>query len=56
LVLFDDEETPDPSDGTGLAEALLGLAGFKVLDVTEGENELVIAVETTASVTGCWTR
>ena len=42
------------SDGTGLAEAMLGLAGFKVLDVTEGEDELVIAVETTASVTGCW--
>jgi len=42
------------SDGTGLAEQLLGLDGFKVLDVTEGEHELVIAVETTASVTGCW--
>jgi len=41
-------------DGTGLAEALLGLDGFKVLSVTEGEHELVIAVETTASVTGCW--
>ncbi len=25
-----------------------------MLEVTEGENELVIAVETTASVTGCW--
>jgi hypothetical protein len=42
------------SDGTGLAEQLLGLDGFKVLGVTEGEHELVIAVETTASVTGCW--
>jgi hypothetical protein len=42
------------SDGTGLAEALLGLDCFKVLDVTEGESELVIAIETTASVTGCW--
>ena len=39
------------SDGTGLAEQLLGLDGFKVLDVTEGENELVIAIETPASVT-----
>ncbi len=42
------------SDGTGLAEQLLGLDGFKVLEVTEGEDELVIAIETTASVTGCW--
>jgi len=42
------------SDGTGLAEALLGLDGFKVLGVAESEDELVIAVETTASVTGCW--
>ena len=42
------------SDGTGLAEAMLGLAGFTVLKVTEGEDEVVIAVETTASVTGCW--
>jgi hypothetical protein len=42
------------SDGTGLAEQLLGLDGFKVLEVTEGEDELVVAIETTASVTGCW--
>jgi hypothetical protein len=49
------------SDGTGLAEALLGLDGFKVLGVAESENELVIAVETTASdrrrgvgVLACW--
>jgi hypothetical protein len=40
------------SDGTGLAEALLGLDGFKVFEVTEGAHELVVAVETTASVTG----
>jgi hypothetical protein len=32
------------SEGTGLAEALLGLAGFKVFEVTEGEDELVIAI------------
>ncbi len=51
---IDDEGTPDVIDGTGLAEALLGLDGFKVLSVTEGEHELVIAVETTAAVTGCW--
>ena len=42
------------SDGTGLAEALLGLDGFNVLGVVESEDELVIAVETTASVTVCW--
>ena len=42
------------TDGTGLAEALLGLDGFKVLGVAESEDELVIAVETSASVTGCW--
>jgi transposase len=57
LLLFDDtddEGTPGVIDGTGLAEALLGLDGFKVLSVTEGEHELVIAVETTTSVTGCF--
>lgn len=57
MVLFediDDEGTPDVIDGTGLAEALLGLDGFKVLSVTESEHELVIAVETTASVAGCF--
>jgi len=27
-------------DGIGLAEALLGLEGFRVLDVTEGPDEL----------------
>jgi hypothetical protein len=42
------------SDGTGLAEALPGLDGFKVLGVTERGHKLLIAVETTASVTGCW--
>ncbi len=29
-------------DGIGLAEALLGLDGFRVLDVAEGPDELVI--------------
>src|SRR5438552_857153 len=41
------------SDGTGLAEALLGLDGFRVLDVVEERDELVITIETTATVTGC---
>jgi transposase len=41
------------SDGTGLAEALLGLPGFRVLDVMETSEELVIRIETTATFTGC---
>jgi transposase len=41
------------SDGTGLAEALLGLEGFRVLEVTETPAELVIVVETKADVAGC---
>jgi transposase len=40
-------------DATGLAEALLGLEGFRVLDVTEGPDELVVTVETVAAVVGC---
>ena len=41
------------SDGIGLAEALLGLDGFRVLEVGETPDELVIAVETTATVAWC---
>ncbi|HEX2063109.1 MAG TPA: ISL3 family transposase [Acidimicrobiales bacterium] len=41
------------SDGTGLAEALLGLDGFRVLAVTETPAEVVIEIETTATVAGC---
>jgi hypothetical protein len=41
------------SDGTGLVEVLLGLDGFRVLEVTEGSDELVITIETTTSVEGC---
>jgi transposase len=41
------------SDGTGLAEALLGLDGFRVLGVSETSEELVIKVETTAVLAGC---
>ena len=36
------------SDGIGLAEALLGLPGFRVLDVSETDAEVVVTVETTA--------
>jgi hypothetical protein len=42
-------------DGTGLVEALLGLDGFRVLEVDETPSELVITVETTAEVAGCST-
>lgn len=41
------------SDGNGLAEAMLGLDGFRVLEVAESVNELTITVETTATMTGC---
>ena len=40
-------------DATGLAEALLGLDGFRVLDVAKFPDELCISVETTADVAGC---
>jgi transposase len=36
------------SDGIGLAEVLLGLPGFRVVDVVESDAEVVIWVETTA--------
>ncbi|MFQ5516124.1 MAG: transposase family protein [Acidimicrobiia bacterium] len=39
--------------GIGLAEALLGLDGFWVLEVAEEGGEVIIRVETTAEVTGC---
>jgi len=41
------------SDGIGMAEALLGLSGFRVLDVVEHDAEVVIRVETTASRAFC---
>jgi transposase len=41
------------TDGNGLAEALLGLDGFRVLEVTEGPTELVVVVETEQQVVGC---
>ncbi len=41
------------SDGTGLAEALLGLPGFQVVAATETDAEVVIDVETTVEVEGC---
>ena len=41
------------SEGTGLAEALLGLDGFRVLEVNEGADELVVTIETVVDVVGC---
>ncbi|GIU92863.1 MAG: hypothetical protein KatS3mg011_1769 [Acidimicrobiia bacterium] len=40
-------------DGTGLAEAMLGLDGFRILEVVEDADELVIMVETTTVVAAC---
>lgn len=40
-------------DGIGLAEALLGLPGFRVLEVVETAVEVIVTVETTAEFTGC---
>jgi transposase len=41
------------NDGNGLAEALLGLDGFRVLEVVEMPEELVVTIETIAAVVGC---
>jgi transposase len=40
-------------DGNGLAEALLGLDGFRVLEVSEGPAEVVVTVETAVALVGC---
>ena len=40
-------------DATGLAEALLGLNGFRVLAVEETPSEVIVRVETTADFVGC---
>ena len=40
-------------DATGLAEALLGLNGFRVLTSEETSSEVIVTVETTADFVGC---
>ncbi len=40
-------------DGSGLAEALLGLEGFRVLAVNESDDELTIDIESTGDIEGC---
>jgi hypothetical protein len=41
------------SDATGAAEALLGLPGFRVLEVQEAPGELLIVIELAAETVGC---
>ncbi len=41
------------NDGNGLAEALLGLSGFRVLAASETADELVIEIETVADRAAC---
>jgi transposase len=41
------------NDGIGLAEKLLGLAGVRVLEVTETDTEVVVVVESTATRAFC---
>jgi transposase len=43
------------SDGIGLAEVLLGLPGFRVLDVFESDTEVVVSIESTAARAFCRT-
>src|SRR5829696_1642291 len=44
------------SDGIGLAEALLGLPGFRVLSVVEADVEVVITIESTVVWAHCRAR
>jgi len=44
---------PDVSDGTGLAEKMLGMTGVRVLEVEEHDGELVVRVESTRTRVSC---
>ena len=41
------------SDATGVAEAMLGLPGFRVLGMDETPSEVVTRIETIADLVGC---
>ena len=41
-----EREVPDVPDATGVAEVMLGLPGFRVVDAEVADDELVITVET----------
>jgi len=41
------------ADANGVAEAMLGLPGFRVLGVEESAAELIIRIETSAELVGC---
>ena len=43
------------NDGIGLAEMLLGLPGFRVLDVVQSDVEVVVWIESTVSRASCGT-
>jgi hypothetical protein len=49
----DDEEPLTMSDGIGLADVLLGLPGFRVLDVVETDVEVVVSMESLATRAFC---
>ena len=49
----DEGEVPDMADATGVAEVMLGLPGFRVIDAVESDDELVVTVETTPAPIGC---
>jgi transposase len=41
------------ADANGAAEAMLGLDGFRVLEVEESASEVIIRIETTVELVGC---
>jgi methyl coenzyme M reductase gamma subunit len=51
----DEEGSLTMDDAIGLAEALLGLDGFRVLEVQETDAEVVATVETDAEGVACAT-